>query len=63
MKERSTTMMVNEVDERMINELKPVLGEKLMIGVLRFCLREMYKKIFGENALYGLQDKGKGPQC
>ena len=48
-----TTITLTEIDDRLINELKNALGEKNLITIIRFCIREQHKKIFGENAIYG----------
>lgn len=57
MSDRTTTITITEVDDRLINDLKKVIGEKNLGTIIRFCIREQHKKIFGENALYGLQNK------
>ena len=57
MSDRTTTITITEVDDRLINDLKNVTGEKNLGTIIRFCIREQHKKIFGENALYGLQNK------
>lgn len=61
MKERQTTICLNELDWRMIGELKPVMGEKTLIAVLRYALRETYKSFFGRMCtIENKQDTNKG---
>lgn len=55
MADRITTITLTEVDDRLINDLKNAIGEKNLGTIIRYCIREQHKKIFGENALYGLQ--------
>lgn len=52
---RITTITLTEVDDRLINDLKNTIGEKNLGTIIRYCIREQHKKIFGENALYGIQ--------
>ena len=48
MKERQTTICLNELDWQMIDELKPVIGEKTLIAVLRYAIRALHRNFFGE---------------
>lgn len=50
MKERQTTICLNELDWQMIDELKPVIGEKTLIAVLRYAIRSLHRNFFGEIA-------------
>ena len=60
MSDRTTTITITEVDDRLINDLKNAIGEKNLVAIFRFCIREQHKKIFGENAIYGEQKIGNG---
>lgn len=62
MSDRTTTITITEVDDRLINDLKNAIGEKNLITIIRFCIREQHKKIFGENAIYGEQKPQTGNQ-
>ena len=55
MSDRTTTITITEVDDRLINDLKNATGEKNLGTIIRFCIREQHKKIFGETATYGEQ--------
>ncbi len=46
MKERQTTICLNELDWQMIDELKPVIGEKTLIAVLRYAIRSLHRNFF-----------------
>lgn len=48
MKERQTTICLNELDWQMIDELKPIIGEKTLIAVLRYAIRSLHRNFFGE---------------
>ena len=52
MSERITTITITEVDDRLISDLKTAIGEKNLGTIIRFCIREQHKKIFGENSTY-----------
>lgn len=48
MKNQQTTLVLSDLDRKMISELSSILGEKTIIAVIRFSLRETYKNFFGK---------------
>ena len=44
---QQTTLILSDLDRKMISELSSILGEKTIIAVIRFSLRETYKNFFG----------------
>ncbi len=45
---QQTTLILSDLDRKMISELSSILGEKTIIAVIRFSLRETYKNFFGK---------------
>lgn len=45
---QTTTLVLSDLDRKMIAELSQAIGEKTIVAVVRFALRETYKNFFGK---------------
>ena len=43
----TTTLTLGDRDQKIISDLKEIIGEKTKAGVIRYAVRELHKNFFG----------------